>query len=98
MTASEAERAQLAALQVQAAGYVHAWLAQDFWTIARIADEITRAGYTPAQVAEVFSLFAASLLTEAFAGARSGAAALAAARYGAEAGKQARLLSGRAAA
>lgn len=77
-------------LQVQALGLIHAWLAEDYWTVARIEAAIEASGATPVQVAQVVSLAAAALLTDAFGGSSLRAEQAAAARYGADAAKQAR--------
>lgn len=86
--------ADLAALQVQAQAHILAWLDKDFWTIARIMHELAESGATAEQVAEVYSLAAASLLTDAFGGKRTQAAALTAARLEQDATRQARVLAG----
>jgi hypothetical protein len=82
-----------AALQTQAYGYIHAWLAEDYWTIARIVAALQDSGATMEQVAETFSLAAASLLTTA-CGTAEAAAALAARRYSGDAARQGRLVGG----
>jgi hypothetical protein len=90
------------ALSVQAKALITAWLDKDYRTIAWIMHAIGE-GYggdgTPAadaaqQVAEVMSLAAAALLTDAFGGHRRQAAALAAARLELDATRQARVLAG----
>ena len=58
-----------------ALGYIHDWLADDYWTVARISAEL--AGADPELVAETFGLMAVSLLTDAFQGDTGKAAALA---------------------
>jgi len=58
-----------------ALGYIYAWLADDYWTVARISAELS--GADPALVAETFSLMAVPLLTDAFQGDAGKAAALA---------------------
>jgi hypothetical protein len=55
-------------VQAMAHGYIRAWLDEDYWTIARIVVALQEAGATMEQVAEVFSLVAACLLTEAHGG------------------------------
>ncbi|GEM_PF-4720997 len=75
-------------LAPMALGYVHAWLAEDYWTIGRISAEL--AGADPERVAETFSVIAASLLTEACGGDCARAALLARRRYSQRAGRQAR--------
>jgi hypothetical protein len=51
-----------------ALAYIRAWLDEDYWTIARIVVALEEAGATMQQVAEVFSLAGACLLTEAHGG------------------------------
>lgn len=67
---------ELEALKVQAKAQVLAWLDKDFWTMARIMDAVEESGAEGGQVAEVYSLAAASLLADAFGavGARLSAA------------------------
>lgn len=77
-------------LLIMAYGYVHAWLAEDYWTIARIVAELEDCGATMVQVAETFSIAAAALLTDAHDGDRFKATALAARRYSTNAGRTAR--------
>ena len=74
-----------------ALGYVHAWLAGDYWTIGRIRAEL--AGADPERVAETFSVIAASLLTEACAGDSAKAAVLARRQYSQRVGREARYSS-----
>ena len=81
-----------AALQVQAAALIHAWLAEDYWTAARVEAAIADSGATAVQVAQVVSLAAASMLTEAFGGSSLAAERFAADRYGRDAAAQARLV------
>jgi hypothetical protein len=90
--------AQPGQLQVQALGLIHAWLAKDYWTAARIEAAIEASGASPVQVAQIVSLMAASLLTEVLAGSSLAAERAAADRYGREAAKQARLVLGELAA
>jgi hypothetical protein len=52
-------------LAPMALGMVRAWLADDYWTIGRIRDELVSLGAAPEAIAETFSIIAASLLTEA---------------------------------
>lgn len=84
----------LAALQVQAEAHITAWLDDDYWTISRIMDALAGSGATAGQVAEVYSLAAAALLTDAFRGRRSVAAVLAAHRLEQDSTRQARVLAG----
>jgi hypothetical protein len=60
-------------LQLMALGYIHAWLAEDYWTIAVIDLRLQEMDVTPRQVAESFSLAAASLLTDAYEGSSANA-------------------------
>ncbi len=67
-------------LAPMALAYIHAWLADDYWTVARISAEPSGAelsGVDPELVAGTFSLMAALLLTDAFQGDTGQAAALA---------------------
>jgi len=70
--------------------YIHAWLTEDYWTIAQIAVALEASGATWQQVAESFSLAAASLLTDVCGGNSTHAAALAGAKAHADAARQAR--------
>jgi hypothetical protein len=62
-------------LAPMALGYIQAWLADDYWTVAKIGAEVS--GADPELVAETFSLAAAALLVQAFDGNAVKAAALA---------------------
>jgi len=62
-------------LAPMALGYIRAWVADDYWTVARISAELSEA--SPELVAVTFSLMAAALLTEASGGDAGKAAALA---------------------
>ncbi len=79
-------------LQVMALAYIRAWLDEDYWTIARIVVALEEAGATMQQVAETFSLAAASLLTDAHGGRSSRAADHAAARQDDAAAREIRRL------
>lgn len=70
-------------------GWVHAWLAEDYWTVARLMAELEDLGATMHQVAECFSLAAAALLTDA-AGDKYAAMALATRKYSEKVSKRAR--------
>lgn len=70
-------------------GWVHAWLADDYWTVARLMAELEDLGATMQQVAECFSLAAAALLTDA-AGDKYAAMALAARKCSEKVGRRAR--------
>jgi hypothetical protein len=74
-----------------ALGYVHAWLAEDYWTIRRVRAQL--AGTDPVRVAETFSVIAASLLTETCGGDSAKAAVLARRQYGQRVGREARYSS-----
>jgi hypothetical protein len=80
-------------VQVMALAYIRAWLDEDYWTMDRIAAALADAGATMPQVAEVFALMAASLLTEAHGGSSHAAADHAAARQDDEVARHVRLLS-----
>lgn len=82
-----------AALQVIAETAIHAWVAKDFWTVARCQLEAEESGASVAAVAEAFGLAAAALLTDACGRSSARAAVVAAERLGTDAGRQARLLS-----
>jgi hypothetical protein len=75
---------------IMAYGWIHAWLAEDYWTTGRIRAQLEASGASPGQVAECFSLAAAALLTEAFEGDKLKAMALAARKYSDRVGKTAR--------
>ena len=77
-------------LGVQAAALIHAELAQDYWSAARIEAALEDSRATVVQVAEAVALAAAAMLTEALGSAA--AERLAAGRYGRDAAAQARLL------
>ena len=55
-------------VEAMAYAYIRAWLDEDYWTIARIQVALEESGATIHQVAEVFSLAGACLLTEAYRG------------------------------
>ncbi len=78
-------------LQVMALAYIRAWLDKDYWTIARIALALEESGAGMLQVAETFSLAAASLLTEAHGGSSAQAADHATGRQDRDVAKQIRL-------
>jgi hypothetical protein len=63
-----------ASLQTKALAYIACWLTEDYWTIARIVEGLKESGASAEQVAESFSLAAASLLTDVFGGMPSEAA------------------------
>lgn len=84
-------------LQPMAGAYIRAWLDKDFWTIARIAAALEDSGATPAQVAEVISLAAASMMTEAHGGSAVEAADHASGWQDRAVAAQVRLLAARAA-
>jgi hypothetical protein len=75
---------------IMAYGWIHAWLAEDYWTTGRIRAQLEASGANPGQVAECFSLAAAALLSEAFEGNKLKAMALAARKYSDRVGKTAR--------
>ena len=79
-----------ATLQTMGLAYIHAWLTEDYWTIAHITKAMEEAGATWQQVSESFSLAAASLLTDVFGGNSTAAAAAAAAKAHTDAARQAR--------
>lgn len=80
--------------RVQAMGlaYIRAWLDEDYWTQDQIKTALAESGATMGQVAELFALMAASLLTEAHGGSSHAAADHAAARQDAEVARHIRLL------
>jgi hypothetical protein len=79
-----------ATLQTMGLAYIHAWLTEDYWTIAQITLALEASGATWQQVAESFSLAAASLLTDVCGGNSTHAAALAATKAHSDAARQAR--------
>jgi hypothetical protein len=84
------ERPDQATLMTMGYGYIHAWLVEDYWTIARIVAALQDNGATMDQVAETISLAAAALLTDALDGSSVRAAQLVAGRISEAAGRQAR--------
>jgi len=52
------------ALKTMAQGYIYAWLAEDYWTMTQIEGALEARGVTARQVAESFSLAAASMLND----------------------------------
>ena len=90
-TAAHAGRtATPAMLETMGLAYIHAWLTEDYWTIAQITRALAASGASYQQVAESFSLAAASLLTDVFDGRSSLAAAAAATKAHQDAARQAR--------
>lgn len=83
-----------ATLQTIGLAYIHAWLTEDYWTIAQITLALEASGASSQQVAESFSLAAASLLTDVCGGNSTHAAALAAAKAHSDAARQARAAIG----
>jgi hypothetical protein len=77
-------------LQLMALGYIHAWLAEDYWTIAVIDMRLAELDATPREVAESFSLAAASLLTDAYQGSSGNAQRMAARKWRIDAARMAR--------
>ena len=90
MTDRDGRTATPAMLQTMGLAYIHAWLTRDFWTMAHITKAMEEAGATWQQVAESFSLAAASLLTDVFDGRSTLAAAAAATKAHSDAARQAR--------
>ena len=84
------QRPDQATLMTMAYGYIHAWLAEDYWTIARIVAAMQDSGATMEQVAETFSLAGAALMTDTVGGSSVRAAQLVASRIIETAGRQAR--------
>lgn len=89
-TARGGRTATPAMLQTMGLAYIHAWLTGDYWTIAQITLAMEQAGATWQQVAESFSLAAASLLTDVYGGHSALAAAAAATKAHEDAARQAR--------
>jgi hypothetical protein len=83
---------QLADLAVQAKAHILAWLDKDYWTAARIMDALAESGATAEQIAEVYSLAAAALLTDAFGGRRGHAATMTAHRLEQDTTRHAQML------
>ena len=90
VTARGDKTATPATLQTMGLAYIHAWLTEDYWTIAQITLALEASGATWQQVAESFSLAAASLLTDVCGGDSTHAAALAATKAHSDAARQAR--------
>lgn len=80
---------------VMAVGLIHCWLANDYWTAARIEHEIDQSCASPVAVAQAVSLAAASMLTDAYDGSSARAEAVAVSRWGRDAGRQARQIAAR---
>jgi putative effector of murein hydrolase len=78
------------ALKTMGLGYIYAWLAEDYWTMTRIEQAIEARGVTARQVAESFSLAAASMLSDVCGADSTLAAVLAATSAFGEATRQAR--------
>lgn len=74
-------------------GLIFCWLAEDYFTVARIREALAETGATADQIAEGATLAAAALLTDALGVAR--AAALAEARWQSDAGRAARQIADR---
>jgi hypothetical protein len=89
-TARGSRTATPAMLETMGLAYIHAWLTEDYWTIAQITRALATSGATWQQVAESFSLAAASLLTDVYGGHSALAAAAAATKAHADAARQAR--------
>ncbi len=83
----------LARVEAMAYAYIRAWLDEDYWTIARIVDALEESGATVQQVAEVFSLAGACLLTEAHRGSSHAASGHASGRQDNKVAKRVRALS-----
>jgi hypothetical protein len=80
-------------VQVMALAYIRAWLDEDYWTQDQIEAALEESGATMQQVAEVFALMGAKLLTEAHGGNSHRAADHATATQDNDVAKQVRLLS-----
>ena len=89
-TARGGRTATPAMLETMGLAYIHAWLTEDYWTIAQITRALAASGATWQQVAESFSLAAASLLTDVYGGHSTLAAAAAATKAHEDAARQAR--------
>jgi hypothetical protein len=79
-------------LAVQADALIHAELAEDYWTSARVLAALEDSGATVVQVAQAVALAGAAMLTEAAGGSSLAAERVAAGRYGRDAAAQARLV------
>lgn len=90
MTAPPEQLPDQNTILIMAYGWIHAWLAEDYWTTGRIRAQLEASGASPGQVAECFSLAAAALLSEAFEGDKLEAMALAARKCSDRVGKTAR--------
>lgn len=80
-----------AGLDAQARAYITAWLQDDDLTIDQIHRDLTRLKIPGTQAAEVYSLAAAALLTDAHAGSSTAAARMAARARDVARARQARL-------
>jgi hypothetical protein len=85
---------ELPDIQPMMYGLIFAWLAEDYWAIARIQEALAKTGATPGQVAETATLAAASLLAETL-GAAALAAPIAERRWQSDTARHARLITGR---
>jgi hypothetical protein len=90
VTARDSKTATPAMLQTMGLAYIHAWLTEDYWTIAQITLALEDSGASWQQVAESFSLAAASLLTDVFGGSSTLAAVAAIGKARGDAARQAR--------
>jgi len=90
VTARDSKTATPAMLQTMGLAYIHAWLTEDYWTIAQITLALEDSGASWQQVAESFSLAAASLLTDVFGGSSTLAAVAAIGKARTDAARQAR--------
>jgi len=90
VTARDGKTATPAMLQTMGLAYIHAWLTRDYWTIAQITLALEASGASWQQVAESFSLAAASLLTDVFDGSPTLAAVAAIGKARGDAARQAR--------
>lgn len=79
-------------LQVMALAYIRCWLAEDYWTQARILTALHDCGATTEQVANIFALMGAKLLAEAHGNDTRAAAAHATAVTDDQAARQIRML------
>jgi hypothetical protein len=83
----------LTEIQPMIYGLIFAWLAQDYWTIARTQEALARSGATAGQIAEVATLAAAALLAGA-CGSAAKATERAERRWQQDTARQARLIAG----
>jgi hypothetical protein len=89
-TTGDSDKDIFTTLRIMALGCIYAWLAEDYWTITRIELALEATGATPRQVAESFSVAAASMLSDVCGGDSHTAEVLAATTAFGDVGRLAR--------